>query len=97
MQDILTDDNQDLLIANGDFVIGDSENQQQHFILLANKGEFKEFPEVGVGIVQMLNNEQYTELMIEAKKNLEYDGMQIENIRFKEDGKLLIDGKYKNV
>ena len=96
MRDILLDENDDLLIRNGDFVIGESDNQHQQHILIANKGEYKESPEVGVGISKMLNDDSYDEMMIEMKKQLEYDGMKIKNIRFEENGKLIIDGKYKN-
>lgn len=95
MKDLKLDTNGDLDIVDGDFVIGFSDNQHQEHILLANKGEFKEFPEIGVGIVQMLNDDDYTDLLIEAKKNLQYDGMEINNIKFENGGKLNIDGKYK--
>ncbi len=96
MQDLILNDNGDLKIEDGDFVVGHSDEQHQQHILLANKGEYKAIPEIGVGIVQMLNDEQYTDILIEAKRNLEYDGMKIRNIAYKEDGKLNIDGKYKD-
>lgn len=95
MKDFLLDDNGDLLIQNGDFVIGESDNQHQLDILLSEKGEWKEFPEIGVGINEMLSDDDFVEFLIEAKKNLEYDGMSINNIEFTGDGKLNIDGKYK--
>lgn len=95
MKDFVFDDNGDLLIQNGDFVIGESDNQHQLDILLAEKGEFKEFPEIGVGIQEMLSDDDFVEFLIEAKKNLEYDGMNINNIEFTENGSLNIDGNYK--
>lgn len=95
MQDFITDNHGDLLFADGDFMIGRSNEQHQEHILLANKGEYKEHPELGVGIVQMLNDDNYTSVLIEAKKNLVYDGMQIDNIAYTKQGKLAIDGKYK--
>lgn len=95
MQDFVLTKNGDLKIENGDFSIGRSDEQHQQHIILANKGEYKEFPELGVGIVQMLNDDNYTGMLIETKRNLEYDGMAIDNIAFTEDGKLNIDGKYK--
>lgn len=95
MKDLIFDENGDLAIVNGDFVIGESNNQHQKDILIATKGEIKEFPEIGVGIAAMLSDDDYTDLLIEAKKNLEYDGMKINNIEFTTDGKLHIDGKYK--
>ncbi len=95
MQDLLTDTTEDIHIENGDFVIGFSNNQHQKHILLANKGEYKQHPEVGAGIVQMIADDRYTEILIETKKQLEYDGMKIQNVAFTEKGKLNIDGIYK--
>ena len=94
MKDILIDDNNDLRLLAGDFEVGHSDNQQQKAILTTEKGEWKEHPEVGVGIAQMLADDLYTESLIEIKKQLEYDGMQINDVALKEGGKLLIDGQY---
>jgi len=96
MKDILLDQDGDLSIENGDFKIGESDNRHQEHILRAEKGEYKESPEVGVGISQMLSDDRYDEMMIEMKKQLQYDGMKIKTIRFEGDGKLIIDGKYSN-
>ena len=94
MKDILIDNNNDLRLLAGDFEVGYSDNQQQKAILSTEKGEWKEHPEVGVGIAQMLADDLYTEVLIEIKKQLEYDGMQINDVALKEGGKLLIDGQY---
>ena len=97
MKDILIDNNNDLrLSADGDFEIGYSDNQQQMAILTTEKGEWKEHPEVGVGIAQMLADDLYTEMLIEVKKQLEYDGMQINDVALQEGGKLLIAGTYNS-
>ncbi|MRI64535.1 oxidase [Ornithobacterium rhinotracheale] len=95
MQDILTNTENDLQIKDGNFVVGISNSQQQKHIITASKGEYKEFPEVGVGIVQMLADDRYTEMLIETKKQLEYDGMQIKDVSLQPNGNLMIDGKYK--
>ncbi|MRJ09169.1 oxidase [Ornithobacterium rhinotracheale] len=95
MQDILTNTENDLQIKEGDFLVGNAHSQHQKHILTANKGEYKEFPEVGVGIVQMLADDRYTEMLIETKKQLEYDGMQIKDVSLQPNGNLIIDGKYK--
>jgi len=94
MKDILIDENNDLQLLAGDFEVGHSDNQQQKAILTTEKGEWKEHPEVGVGIAQMLADDLYTEVLIEIKKQLEYDGMQINDVALKEGSKLLIDGQY---
>jgi len=95
MNDILLDRNGDLNFKNGDLEIGYSDNQHQEHILIANKGEYREFPELGVGIHQILDDDNYMSVLIEAKKNLEYDGMKINNIKFEANGNLNIDGQYK--
>lgn len=95
MTDLLLDSDGDLSFKNGDLDIGFSDNQHQEHILLANKGEFREFPEIGVGIIAMLSDDDYTDMLIEIKKNLQYDGMKINNVKFDNDGKLDIDGYYK--
>lgn len=94
MQDFILDDSDDLAFENGDLAIGRSDEQHQKHILIANKGEYKQYPELGVSIAEMLNNDTYSAVLIEAKKNLEYDGMKINDISLSEDGKLLIDGEY---
>lgn len=95
MKDILTDEDGDLLIKDGDIVIGDSDNQHQEDIILANKGEYKETPEIGVGIFQMLSDDDPMSVLIEIKKNLQYDGMQVKNVKYEDNGKITIDGSYK--
>lgn len=94
MQDFILDDSDDLAFEFGDLAIGRSDEQHQKHILIANKGEYKQYPELGVSIAEMLNNDTYSAVLIEAKKNLEYDGMKINDISLSEDGKLLIDGEY---
>lgn len=95
MTDLLLDSSGDISFKNGDLDIGFSDNQHQEHILLANKGEFREFPEIGVGITAMISDDDYTDMLIEIKKNLQYDGMKINNVKMDNDGKLDIDGYYK--
>jgi hypothetical protein len=95
MDDIILDNSGDLDLESGDLKVGFSDNQHQEHILVAAKGDYKEFPELGVNIVQMLSDDAFTATLIEAKKNLEYDGMKINNITFEENGNLNIDGYYK--
>lgn len=85
----------DLIVSNGDFSIGESDNQHVRDILLASKGEFKSSPEVGVGLESMLSTDEPNEFLIEAKRNLQYDGMSVQNISFTEQGTIKVDAKYK--
>ncbi|EJF45084.1 hypothetical protein [Capnocytophaga ochracea] len=90
MKDLLLIKN-DLHLAEGDFQVGLSEPQHQKAILTAEKGQWKEHPEVGVGIAQMLADDLYTEMLIEVKKQLEYDGIPVKNVTLTSQGSLLIE------
>lgn len=46
-KDILLDDDGDLLIENGDLVIGEADNQNVALIFQAFKGEIRAMPELG--------------------------------------------------
>lgn len=95
MDDFLLDENNDLIIKNGDLVIGNATLQHQNHIILAQKGEFKNAPEIGVGILTQLNNENPRELLSEIRKNFEYDGMRVNTLKVATNGNLLIDAEYK--
>lgn len=92
MKDILF--NEDLEIREGDLAVGYSDNQHVKHILLAEKGEYKINPELGVGLEKMIATDDPMEFLIDAKKNLEYDGMKVENISFTEQQTIQVDAKY---
>ncbi len=62
--DILLDEDGDLLIVNGDFVIGESIDQEVGLILQSNKGEYKEFPTFGLNLIEL------TRIIHQKSKNL---------------------------
>lgn len=75
MKDILLDENKDLRIENGDFVIGESTAQEIELILTAFKGEFKEYPLLGAEIIRKLKSRETTQgIRREINEQLEYDG-----------------------
>ena len=94
MTDILLDSEGGLLIQNGDFVIGESSLQHQDHIIIAQKGEYKEHPEIGVGILTHLYNENPVEALSEIRRNLEYDGAKVNIVKIAENGNYLIDADY---
>jgi hypothetical protein len=53
--DIILDSDGELIPENGDFKTGDNANNLISYLVQANKGEYKEFPEIGVGIETYLN------------------------------------------
>lgn len=92
MQDFLIND--DLEIRDGDLLIANSDRQHQQHILIAEKGDYKQFPELGVGILNLLNSEDATKMLIEAKRNFEYDRMKVKELRFTDENTLIIDAPY---
>jgi hypothetical protein len=76
-QDILLDTDGDLLIENGDFVIGASDSQHIDHIVNAQLGEYKEHLLVGFGAINYLKtNVSEMEFKRDLKVQLEIDGYQ---------------------
>ncbi len=96
MQDILLDENYDLSITpTGDFAVGFSDEQHIDLILESGKGDWRQNPQVGVNIRQLLAEDQTpTFLKHEIQKQLEVDGARVERIDFL-NGKLQIKAKYE--
>lgn len=83
----------DGLITSG-LVIGDVTEQNQRTILLAEKGEIKENPLLGVGLASFLDHDEPSELLREVRENLRMDGQTVSKCGFDNDGKLIIIGGY---
>lgn len=94
MNDFLVTENGALKIENGDLVVGDATLQHQKDLLIAQKGEFKEFPEIGVGIANTLGDENPQQLLSQIRRNFQYDGMTVNQIQLTANGKLSIDAQY---
>lgn len=92
MNDFLLEEN-DLKIANGDFLIGNSNQQHQHNLLMVEKGGYKQYPTVGVGLFSYLKDDNESELLREVRIQLSKDGMTINKLAY-QGGKLLIDADY---
>jgi len=85
-QDFLLDPNTgDLLIQNGDFVIGASDEQHIFDIITSFAGDFKQFPIVGVGIQQYIKGQggnatiNTNESVNDILSQLQADGYQVSN------------------
>jgi len=80
MNDVLLDNQMDLTIDGGDFVVGDSEEQNQQLILIASQGSFRESPLTGVNIASYIktgfNSTQIDALRQKIRLQLQYDGYQ---------------------
>lgn len=94
MEDFILDNDGDLLIQDGDMVIGYSDDQQKNILLVTDKGAYKEFPDVGVGLQNFLESEDNGgELMAEIRRQFVADGISIQQLSF-EQGQFLFDGSY---
>lgn len=94
MRDILITNEGELKIENGDFVVENSTLQHQALILLANPGEFKEDPMVGVGIENYILDSCMDECEFEAHKQFISDGMRVKKLLFKSKDNMIIDAEY---
>ena len=93
--DLLLDENLDLACVNGDFVFGESSKQHQELLLIAQKGEFKEFPLVGVGISDFLNEDADTSELIQIiSKEFSVDGMNVTDVIINGD-QIKINAEYR--
>lgn len=74
-QDILRKENGDLMFANGDFAIGQSDQQHVMDILDLQPGELKEFPLAGFGAINYIKRTiTEDEFKRDLKIQLNFDG-----------------------
>ncbi|MBN2669992.1 MAG: hypothetical protein JXR60_12295 [Bacteroidales bacterium] len=93
-EDILTDDNNELQIVNGDFSIGVSDNQHVDTIFKAQKGEIRSSPHLGFGVIRYIKKtvNKFRVFLRNLKVELEKDGYKEVDIKInQESGELEID------
>jgi hypothetical protein len=96
VRDILLDENYDLIIKDGDLLVAESTEQHQRCILMANKGQFKQVPDVGVGINEWLNKESnLEELSTLIAEEFEKDGMRIKSLKLESIESLRVEAYYQ--
>ena len=74
-------------------VVGGALYQNQALILQAAKGEYKEYPTLGVGIAAMVNDNDLTDWKREIALQLEGDGMRVDKLEITAQ-KLVVDASY---
>ena len=84
-------ENSGLLIENGDFALVESEQDHIKDIVLDNKGEWKQFPLVGVGALQFLNaTRNLDDVRKKIQVQLEYDDFRVDSIGQDKNGQIRI-------
>jgi hypothetical protein len=76
-------------------VVGDIMYQTQALILLAQKGEFKEYPTTGVGLNDIVNDDNSMYWEAEIAGQLKADGQRITRLSLDEKG-LILEAGYTN-
>jgi hypothetical protein len=76
-------------------VIGDTMSQNQALILIANPGEFKTEPTIGVAIDELLLDNDYLRFRHRIREHFEKDGLKIKSIQLSDGKPLLIDASYE--
>lgn len=80
MNDIALTDTYDIAVQNGDFCLTECLKQSQMLLLHTNKGEWKQHPTMGVGIVNYLEQHTPANLAREIREQFAKDGMQVESV-----------------
>jgi hypothetical protein len=91
---IQLDQDIDIIVSNGHLQIGHTLYQNQYLILKAQKGDYKEYPILGVGIDDITNDEDTTEWKRRIREEFERDGLSVNSISI-DNGEIKIDADYE--
>lgn len=94
-KDIMLGDGLDLLVVGGDFVIADATAQNKALLLLADKGDFRQTPVVGVGINRALLDDDNGELLGDIRFEFTQDGMTVRKLQLDALGNLIEEASYE--
>lgn len=78
----------------GDLEVVESTLQHQKDLLEANKGDYRESPETGVGLLDWLEDDAIGDLPGVIQEQFEADGMNVKKVEVTQTGKLTIDADY---
>ncbi len=95
MNDFIIED--DLEIRNGDFRIDEASQQNLTHLLLSQKGSYKEYPILGVGLTRYINSPDSTgrlRLENEIDKQLIFDNFNVSTLDVNDLKNIRIDGNY---
>ncbi|HOI27099.1 MAG TPA: hypothetical protein PLN63_05325 [Paludibacteraceae bacterium] len=91
MRGILMDENFDISVKDGTFEVGTTDEQNVQLIVCSNKGEFKEYPHLGVGAINYLKSVGKEKVLKRAVRvNLQMDGYNNPNV-IMDNGQLKIE------
>ncbi|MEG2599692.1 MAG: hypothetical protein RSA66_09485 [Muribaculaceae bacterium] len=85
----------DVLLANGDLAVGDSDAQHQEILLICSKGEFKEHPDRGVNAIGYIEDCDTGRLVSAIREEYFRDGIRINKISII-NSKIEVDAQYRS-
>ncbi len=92
--DLLLDDDDDLLVQQGDLVLGDSLQQEVDLVVRTSQGDWRNSPLTGFGVGRRTRAVVQREAFAsELTAQLELDGMQEVAVELSPEGKLAINAK----
>ena len=93
MKDVILLD-YDIQIENGDIKLGEARQQDLELICKAEKGQFYQYPRLGVGIERQLNGSRTPlEIKGDIRENLNQDNFIISDIKIDKDFNIYIDAE----
>ena len=84
----------DLELNGDDLVVRDSTEQHQRLLLLAQPGNLRWAPTIGVGLQDYLAGEEMAGLLNKVRQQFQKDGMRVQRVGFNQDITLTIDAHY---
>jgi hypothetical protein len=93
-KDILLDSDEDLAFKDGDFFVGNSDQQHVQHILKADKGHIRQFPLLGVGLLDYVNGAVEPEVIRQLiTTNLRNDNYNVKQVLVTNDYRISIDAE----
>ena len=93
MKDVLLLD-YDIQIENGDIKLGEARQQDLELICKAEKGQFYQFPRLGVGIERQINGSRTPlEIKGDIRENLNQDNFIVNEIKIDNEFNIYIDAE----
>ena len=96
VKDIRLNDDGDVLIKNGDFALGESDEVHIEHIVRANKGFYFDNPFIGVGIIDEINGSTTRqELKQNIRRQLVLDNYSVKKVDVSENYEININAERK--
>lgn len=82
-------------LINEGIALGNTLRQNQALIITANPGEFMFNPTVGVGIQDLILDDDYLRFSHRISDHLSKDGMKVKSLQLEKNKPLLLDAPYE--